>query len=375
MKAVVRRIEFPKGRRVLCVSDIHGNLPLFKGVLAKAHFSRDDILMVLGDILERHEGSLDTLRYVMELSKTHTVYTLMGNCDNIVAAFMEERDLTDEFYDWWFQRLGEKATLVKMAHLAGARVDSPKDYPAARAAIREVFAPEVDFLCHLPQIYVNDDYLFVHGGVPREDNLEELDAYGCMKNDDFLGQGLSFQRWVVVGHWPVTLYREDIASAKPMLLHDRHIASIDGGCTLKADGQLNALILPQKPGGEFSYVAYDGFPVMTALDDQEPSENSINIRWGRSQLEVLKEGPEFCRCRHLESGWELDVLTEYLRYDEKGVHCEHSTDYRLPVKAGERLSVVRQTSRGALCKRDGATGWYFGRLRENGKERDTNGEF
>lgn len=192
--------------------------------------------------------------------------------------------------------------------------------------------------------------------------MEELDAYDCMKNDDFLGQGRSFRRWVVVGHWPVTLYREDIPSAKPILDHDRHIASIDGGCTLKLDGQLNALILPEEPGGEFSYVAYDGFPVMTALDSQEPSAGSVNIRWGRSRLEVLEEGPEFCRCRHLETGRELDVLTEYLRRDEEGVYCEDSTDYCLPVAAGDRLSVVRRTSRGNLCKKDGATGWYFGRL-------------
>ena len=68
-----------------------------------------------------------------------------------------------------------------------------------------------------------------------------------MKNDDFLSQGYGFRRWVIVGHWPVTLYRPDIPSAKPLLLPDRHIASIDGGCNLKADGQLNALILPKEP--------------------------------------------------------------------------------------------------------------------------------
>ena len=165
-----------------------------------------------------------------------------------------------------------------------------------------------------------------------------------------------------MGHWPVTLYRSDIPSAKPILLKDRHIASIDGGCTLKLDGQLNALILPKQPGGAFTWASYDGYPLMTALDDQQPSPDPINIRWGRSQLEVLEEGQEFCRCRHLESGRVLDILTNYLRRDAKGVHCEDSTDYLLPVKAGDRLSIVQRTSRGTLAKKDGATGWYKGRL-------------
>ena len=38
MRAVVRPIDLPFGRRVLVVSDIHGNLPFLKGVLAKAGF-------------------------------------------------------------------------------------------------------------------------------------------------------------------------------------------------------------------------------------------------------------------------------------------------------------------------------------------------
>ncbi len=359
----MERLDLPRGRRVLVVSDIHGNLPLLKGALGKAGFCREDILIVLGDILERHEGSLETLRYVMELHKKYTVYMVLGNCDNIIPSFADARgDIPDPFFRRWFRMQGERSTLVKMAHLAGASVATPADYPAARAAIRAAFAPELDFLRSLPHILVNDDYLFVHGGVPREEEMETLSAHDCMKNDAFLDQGRSFRRWVIVGHWPVTLYHPDIPSAKPILLYDRHIASIDGGCTLKADGQLNALILPREPGGDFSYVAYDGFPVMTAQDDQAPSPDPVNIRWGRSALEVLERGEEFSRCRHLETGRELDVLTDYLRYDEKGVHCEDSTDYRLPVRAGERLSVVRRTSRGALAKKDGATGWYLGRL-------------
>lgn len=363
LKADVRPIDLPPGRRVLVVSDIHGNLPLLKGVLAKAGFCKEDILIILGDILERNEGSLDTLRYVMELARTRTVYPLLGNCDNILLAFADLRYVFDDgFYaNKWF-KMGEKCTLVKMAHLAGVPIEKPADYPAAREAIKRAFQPELDFLRGLPHIYVNQDYIFVHGGVPREERLEELEAYGCMKNDDFLGQGHSFQRWVIVGHWPVTLYRGDIPAAAPIVDGTRHIVSIDGGATLKLDGQLNALILPEAPGGGFSWVSYDGLPEVTALEDQAPSADPVNIRWGRSRLAVLTEGAEFCRCRHLETGRELDVLTEFLRRDEAGVWCEDSTDYRLPVKAGDTLSLVRSTSRGCLCKKDGVTGWYFGRI-------------
>ena len=42
----------------------------------------------------------------------------------------------------------------------------------------------------------------------------------------------------------MTLYDPRIPSAAPIFTRDRKIISIDGGCVLKADGQLNALILP-----------------------------------------------------------------------------------------------------------------------------------
>ncbi len=362
-KVKIERLDLPKGRRVLVVSDIHGNLPYLKGLLDKVGFCKDDILIVLGDMVERSEGSLETLRYVMELSQTYTVYTICGNCDNLVLDFLrDERELSQGFFQRWFSRFGERCVLVKMAHLAGERVDSPEDYPAARKAILSKFSGEIAFLESLPHILMNDRYLFVHGGVPREDDLEELDAFGVMKNDDFLNQGHSFRRWVVVGHWPVTLYWEDIPSAAPIIDRDRHIASIDGGCTLKWDGQLNALILPEEPGGEFSWASYDSFPEMIALDGQEPSKDSINIRWSEHEITVLEQGPEFCRCRHDKTGRELDILTEYIYPYGGKIICEDSTDYRLPVTVGDTLSVVRRTGRGSLCKKDGVTGWYFGRL-------------
>ena len=362
--AIVRPIHLEPGRRVLVISDIHGNLPYLKGLLHKVGFSQEDILIVLGDMMERSVTSLDTLHYIMELSRTHTVYPMLGNCDDITPVFVDDEPIPQEFYTRYFPRWGDKCAVMHMARLAGSPIEGPRDFPAARAAIRRSFSEELDFLRSLPTILVDDHYLFVHGGVPRENRLDRLSRTQCLKNDNFLGQGHSFRRWVIVGHWPVTLYRPRIPSAKPILLKDRHIASIDGGCTLKLDGQLNALILPEQPGGEFSWASYDGYPQLTALDDQEASQDSINIRWGRSQLEVLEEGEEFCRCRHLESGRVLYILTSYLRTDAKGVHCEDSTDYLLPVKAGEKLSIVQRTSRGTLAKKDGATGWYLGRLAE-----------
>ena len=230
------------------------------------------------------------------------------------------------------------------------------------AALRETYPELRAWLRKMPTILETEHLLFVHGGVPSREHMETLNRWKCMKNDNFLGQGHRFDKYVVVGHWPVTLYHPHIPSAAPLFAREQNIISIDGGCVLKLDGQLNALIFPTEDSDTFTWQAYDGLPVYTALDRQEASPDSINIRWGRSDLELLESGEEFSLCRHLESGRELYILTSYLRRDGERLWCEDSTDYRLPVLPGDPLSLVARTSRGCLMKKNGVTGWYSGRL-------------
>lgn len=382
--AVVIRPHIEPGRRVVAVSDVHGNLPFLKGVLKKVRFTPDDVLVIVGDLLEKGTDSLSTLRYVLALQKTHTVYTLCGNCDHIDMVLLKDQPVMDGAFS---ARLGvrygapdgpgadralwpvlecwrERSVLFQMAAEAGlAYPRGPEDLPALRAALRRRFPEETEFLLNLPHILEAGNFIFVHGGVPRENRLDELEAYPCMKNDDFLGQGHSFQKWVVVGHWPVTLYNPHIQRSAPLIHRARHIASIDGGCVLKLDGQLNALLIPDITGDALDCDWYDGLERVTALDGQEPSPDPLNIRWSDSVVEVLGSEGDCLFCRHPSTGRELWLPREYVERRRDGkTHTEDVTDYRLPVSPGDRLGLVRETSRGRLVKKDGVTGWYLGRI-------------
>ncbi len=358
-RAVVIHPNFPPGRRIVAVSDIHGNLPFFRALLDKIALTPEDILVLVGDLLEKGQESLTLLRYVMDLCRTHTVYPLCGNCDGLVYRFFRGDELDGRFFSFYLPQHPE-STLRQLAREGG--FDQTEDLPRLRADLRAAYPEEHLFLSRMPTILETEHLVFVHGGVPSLDHMDRLDRWGCMKNDDFLGQGHSFDKWVIVGHWPVTLYHPDIQSAAPILLPGRRIASIDGGCVLKLDGQLNALILPQEDSQDFTWTAWDGLPTATALDGQEPSADPLNIRWGRSAVEVLERGEELSLCRHLETGRTLYILNQYLRTGPKGVWCEDSTDYRLPVSPGDELTLVARTKTGFLCKKDGVTGWYYGRL-------------
>ncbi|MCI9155309.1 MAG: serine/threonine protein phosphatase [Lawsonibacter sp.] len=358
-KAIVVRPRFPLGRRILVVSDIHGNLPFFRALMDKAALTPEDILIPLGDFLEKGRDSLAMLRHLMELSKTHTLYPVCGNCDELVLNFFESDEMDERFFASYLPRHPESA-IRQMAREGG--FEQLEDLPRLRAGLRAAFAKEWAWLKALPTILETDHLVFVHGGVPSLEGMEELERWWCMKNDDFLGQGHSFDKWVIVGHWPVTLYDPHIPSAAPIFTRDRKIISIDGGCVLKVDGQLNALILPSEDSEDFSWTAWDGLPTAVAMDPQKANSFPTNIRWGRADLELLTEGEELSLCRHLETGRTMYILTDYLRREGNRLWCEDSTDYRLPVEPGDVLSVVRRIQGGALCKKEGVTGWYFGRL-------------
>lgn len=382
--ATVIRPAIEPGRRVIAISDIHGNLSFLKALLKQVALTPDDVLILVGDLLEKGRDSLATLRYVMELQKKYTVYPLCGNCDYIDRVFLEGQKAEDAAFFrrmkvrsgasgadeelWWpiLNYWKERSTLIQMAlELGHPMPRQASDIPALRAALLDYFPRETAFLMGLPHILEAGNFIFVHGGVPREDALEELPAYPCLKNDDFLGQGLSFRKWVVVGHWPVTLYDPGIQCSAPLIHRERHIASIDGGCVLKLDGQLNALIIPDINGDELDFAAYDGLEPVTALDAQKASSDPVNIRWSDSVVEVLGSSGDCVLVRHPSTGRKLWLPEEFVRRWRDGqVHTEDATDYRLPVEPGDTLYLVRETQRGCLVKKDHITGWYFGKWKQ-----------
>lgn len=208
---------------------------------------------------------------------------------------------------------------------------------------------------------MTQNYTFVHGGLP-EGELDELDAPSCMKNDEFMRQGRKFDKWCIVGHWPVVLYGGDVTNANPIIDRENRIISIDGGCVLKDDGQLNALIIPFDGSEDFETVYYDKFPVRRVKTAQKASERSCYVKYGDSVVRVLERGAEFSRCEHIRTGYRLDILTKYLYGAGEVCRCNDCTDYVLPLEAGSEVSVVETTSRGCLVKHNGISGWYFGQL-------------
>ncbi len=364
MQTVVVRRKLPENRRILVVSDIHGAVDYLRGLLETVRFSPDDLLILDGDLLEKGPRSLDTLRYVLELGKTHAVWPLLGNCDGLERLFLDAapakrfdaREFIVRGRPGW-----QTGLLRQMADEMGWPVSLDMDMDAFREAVTARYAVEFDYLARMPHVLETPDYTFVHGGLP-EGEPGDWDAFDVMKNDYFAAQGRRFDKWVIVGHTPCVLYREDITCADPIIDRESRIISIDGGCVLKDDGQLNALIIPEAGSEDFQIARWDPFPPRTAKTAQRASEKSYYIRWGDNRVQVLSRGAEFSRVRHVRTGYEMDVLTRFLYGEGEYVKVNDCTDYVLPVRPGDVLRVVCETSRGYMVKSGGVSGWYFGEL-------------
>lgn len=372
IRTTIEKIEAAPGQRLLVVSDIHGHFNRLVQLLKKMEYGGNDILIIVGDLVDKGPESLRVVQYVMDLCRQHPVYVSMGNVDMSRAAMiLEDSPETGEnfegFLKWSKDYWGGSLCQEMLADL-GVSVSqvTAENAPEYRRRIREQFKEELDFLWSRPTILTAGKYLFVHGGVPTEEleALAESPAFGYLKNDDFLSQGYCFQNYTVVtGHWPTSLYRQDRVDFSPLFDSERKIICIDGGCGLKRMGQLNGIIIPDCMAGieDISWTGYDDFPVAAALEAGEEKKASVLFRFFNSGVELLEERGELALVRQLSSGNDVEVPGSLLRkWDDGLFHCDDYSDGWLAVEPGERLSVIFETAGKRYVKRGGEAGWYAG---------------
>ena len=170
------------------ISDIHGEYDLFLELLDKINFSDDDVLYVLGDMVDKGERSIKVVDFVRE---TPNIKAIVGN---------------------------HEYSFLKRYHGLMKSLEDGDDIDAVLQNLREYFPGDgerltwetVDFIEALPYYIETDDFICVHAGVetdergkilPMGSQLPETMVYSRnFKDDDF---NLSSQeKTVLFGHTP-----------------------------------------------------------------------------------------------------------------------------------------------------------------------------
>lgn len=367
MITTLQRVSFPDGRRILMISDIHAHADGLRAILDHAGFSRNDILVIVGDLIEKGPQSLKTLHLVMDLCREYTIYPLMGNVDLWRLEYFEAVD-PEKWKEWISSSIRCKnwwgsSLLHEMCAELGTELTPETDIVPLIPVIRERFKPEADFIASMPTILETQRMIFVHGGIPHEqlDELKGTDAYPILKFDDFYNAGLSFQKHVVVGHTPAVLYSRTYPDYRPVIDRQRRIISLDGACGVKYEGQLNLLSIPDWRSDKFTLYTWDHLPVITALDAQASSDpaKARYIRWNDHAVTLLQQGEELSQV--LYHGAPMDVPTQFI-FNHNGVlSCTDTTDYVVEAQPGDQMYLALRLSDRCWVKKNSVSGWYFGR--------------
>ena len=373
----------PTGR-VLVVSDVHGHLSHLRAVLEEAKFEGDDLLIVVGDLLEKGPDSLGTLRYVMELVEAGRAVSAWGNVDYLRVQALDglgtDPSTAEHFLAYlnFMRREYGNSLFDEMCRELNTLPQTEEEILAVLPAVTSRFQRELSFLRSQPTIIETPNYRFVHGGLKSADLQGNLTCppWELLKRDDFLATarrtGMVMEKPTVVGHWPVSCNHTDRADFNPIVDQKQGIIAIDGGCGVKSIGQLNLLILPTVdcPMEAILHKAYDGFPTKKVLRDQPASKDAFYIRWGDAKVRLLRKDPPqgtaaMAEVEHIRTGHRMWVPADWL-YDCPPVDqmkigdvafCDDCTDYRLPLRAGDEIAVICETPRGTLGKKNGLVGW------------------
>lgn len=346
-------VNFEEGKRIIVVSDIHGDLTTFKKLLNKCEYNeKEDYLIILGDFLEKGTEILDTLHYVMELSKNERVYVLKGNCDRSIEYCSNDDGLHEGLS--YIKRM-KNTIFVEKARELEMNIVTEEDLKEVVDSLVE----ERDFIDNLPLVLVSDRMVFVHAGIKTLD--EETDKKFLLGTKMFGNDSHDLSQYVIVGHFPVSNYCNKIFRLTPNFNMDKKIISIDGGNNMKTFGQLNALIIENLASGlTFTYRYATHFPQKLIKKTQVGNEEDAKIiAWPNYDVKMLSENEEESLVLNKNSDY-LKVKTAFLKHlGDKWSVTDDYTNYIHEIKKPVLADIIYEDETSYLANVDGVIGWIY----------------
>lgn len=177
--------------KILAIGDIHGCYPKLLRLMDRLTGDpEEDLLIFVGDYIDRGEESRQVVEYLLGLKKEwkKTVF-LLGNHERMLLDFLDGGSIQP------FLLNGGKKTLDSYF---GTSLQTQRENP------RTIFPPEhVAFFRSLLPYYEHEAYLFVHAGLREGIPLAEQNLFDLLWiREDFYFSPYDFERTIVFGHTP-----------------------------------------------------------------------------------------------------------------------------------------------------------------------------
>lgn len=348
-----RKISIDENSRVLFISDIHGDLQLFKRALAKVNYSDKDYLFLLGDIIEKGNENLTILDYLQDMLRvSNRIYVLSGNCDEVFRYLLPPVDKKKFLY----YALEKKHSIInEMARRLKITITKDVDVDQLCLLFCEEFKTYYAFLNSFEHIInINDKIILTHAGVFDISNIPSC-SIGLLKQDNFYFKSKKQENLMIVGHYPTVNYCSGMASLNPILDYEKNIFCIDGGNNVCRFGQLNVLILDSLNSWKFDFRSVDHHPKIRILRDIEfkSSEEPFSLTMGNNEIEIESINGDFAFCRQKSTGRNLWVYEKWIQKENGKCFGYDATNLFLPIAKGEVVTLILYAHPFCMIKKEG----------------------
>ncbi|OCC15303.1 Serine/threonine protein phosphatase [Dissulfuribacter thermophilus] len=214
-------------RKIIAIGDIHGMRSKLALLLNKLPIEWGrDVLIFLGDYVDRGPEAKDTVSDLIELKKSFpdTTRFLMGNHEYMFMNYLHDRGILEDF-----PYVGDNSILSTFIATGGLKtLDS---YYSLDDGL-DVPQEHIDFFSSLELYVETEEYIFVHAGLKpyREIRDQKIDDLLWIRFE-FIDSDYDWGKRVIFGHTPL-----DTPLVKKTKI------GIDTGAVY--GGLLTALILP-----------------------------------------------------------------------------------------------------------------------------------
>lgn len=363
--AKVRTINLEKYRRVIAVSDLHGDYDGFCELLDKVKFTENDALIIVGDILEKGQQSLQLLCKVTEMAEQGNVFLVLGNNDTVLLDWETDEWSYEDVLNYAKRAWG--TVIRNMAESLGVSLNTTEDLQELEQLAERQYKEQIDFLKESPYILDTDLAVFVHAGLDPAKTLYKQDVEYCRRTTEYIQKieetGFYFEKPLVVGHWPSSNYSDVIINVNSYYSEKANVYSIDGGNSMKRWQQINYLVFED---GNVHMEYLDRLKKIRVLEDQnipDEEQKPMTLIFPNTMVEIRERGEHDSLCYVPYLDRSISVANSRLYHYKGHDYCYDVTEYLLPVKANEIIFYCNEQmpdSDGIEVKRDGIVGMYRG---------------
>ncbi|MCO7174557.1 metallophosphoesterase family protein [Sporolactobacillus kofuensis] len=227
-------IDLQTVKRLLVMSDIHGQIDAFNALLDKVKYKmEEDLLFLLGDYVDRGQNPRSCIQKARELEAQGAI-PLKGNHEDMMEKALAGENL--QALSHWASNGGTQ-TLASYGLLFEDIYHSIRD---GSLSLPDQLLDDLQWIQKLNVYAETEHYFFVHAGVDPQKAINETDDQTFLWIRSPFFDGYHGDKTVIFGHTPTM----NLHDTNDVYFGTNNIIGIDGGCVF--GGQLNCLELPSK---------------------------------------------------------------------------------------------------------------------------------